>query len=96
MLEHFPVLRRFRNEWPLTEFIGQYLQSQRGYQRRMGLLPPAKPRNYTTTPEQRKARGKAANAVSQALKRDRIHRALEHRRRVDRLPRNDNIDPALL
>ncbi|KAI0793002.1 hypothetical protein BC629DRAFT_1592921 [Irpex lacteus] len=33
MLKHFPVFKRFRNEWPLDDLIAQYLRSQREHQR---------------------------------------------------------------
>ncbi|KAI0084432.1 hypothetical protein BDY19DRAFT_997780 [Irpex rosettiformis] len=93
MLKHFPVLKRFQNEWPLDEFIQQYLRSQRAHLRRLGLLPKPRPRRYKSTPEERKAQAKRANAIGLEKKRARILRSQAEA--VQERARDENIDPNL-
>ena len=93
MTKHFPILKRFRNEWPLDNLIQQYLRSQRVYQQSLGILPPPKPRNYKSSHAERQEQAKRAQSVGLAKQQARKARAREQRAQEHGI---ENIDPALL
>ncbi|KAI0087701.1 hypothetical protein BDY19DRAFT_994603 [Irpex rosettiformis] len=75
----YPVLKKFRDQWPVTRMLQDRLRNRRIELQKLGVLE--KPhRNYKTTPEQRSQQAKHANAISLQNRRMRSAQTNEVRR----------------
>ncbi|KAI0087624.1 hypothetical protein BDY19DRAFT_239479 [Irpex rosettiformis] len=66
----YPVLRKFRDQWPVTRMLQDRLRIHRLRLQKLGILEKTH-RNYKTTPEQRSEQAKHANAISQQKRHER-------------------------